>query len=119
MTNSDVREGTVPFAVQDADTPCHTYYKTVGDISSGAPRLVVIHGGPGVGHEYLLPFERIWQDYRIPVVFYDQIGCAASTHLRDKAGDEAFWSDELFFAELDNLLDALKLRDDEEGSLGD
>jgi pimeloyl-ACP methyl ester carboxylesterase len=92
------------------DSPCHTYYKIIGDISSNAPRLVVLHGGPGAGHEYLLPFGCLWQQYRIPVILYDQIGCAASTHLPQKAGDESFWQETLFLAELDNLLDALNLR---------
>lgn len=34
---------------------------------------------------------------------YDQIGCGRSTDLPEKLGDEAFWSVELFVAELDNL----------------
>jgi pimeloyl-ACP methyl ester carboxylesterase len=45
------------------------------------------------------------------VVFYDQIGCVASTHLPQTTGDESFWQESLFLAELDNLLDFLQLRD--------
>jgi L-proline amide hydrolase len=44
-------------------------------------------------------------------VFYDQVGCAASTHLPQTTGDESFWQETLFLAELDNLLDFLQLRD--------
>src|ERR1700727_229177 len=101
MADTDMREGTVPFKIQHIDTPCHTYYKIIGDLSSNSPRLVVLHGGPGTGHEYLLPFGRLWQQFGIPVVFYDQIGCAASTHLPQTAGDESFWQESLFLAELD------------------
>ncbi|KAK8059936.1 proline-specific peptidase [Apiospora saccharicola] len=46
------------------------------------------------------------------VIFYDQIGCASSTHLRQKAGDETFWQEQLFRDELDNLIDDLSLRND-------
>jgi proline-specific peptidase len=111
MADTDMREGTVPFKTQHIDTPCHTYYKIIGDLSSNSPRLVVLHGGPGTGHEYLLPYSCLWHQFGTPVVFYDQIGCAASTHLRQTAGDESFWQESLFLAELDNLLDALQLRD--------
>jgi proline-specific peptidase len=111
MADTDLQEGTVSFKIQHIDTPCHTYYKIIGDLSSNSPRLVVLHGGPGTGHEYLLPFECLWQQFGIPVVFYDQIGCAASTHLPQTAGDESFWQESLFMAELDNLLDSLQLRD--------
>lgn len=111
MADTDLREGTVPLNIPHIDNPCHTYYKIIGDLSSSSPRLVVLHGGPGTGHEYLLPFGHLWQQFGIPVVFYDQIGCAASTHLPQTTGDELFWQESLFLAELDNLLDSLQLRD--------
>ncbi|MFI0482808.1 alpha/beta fold hydrolase [Actinomadura sp. 9N215] len=45
-----------------------------------------------------------------PVVHYDQLGNGKSTHLPDWPAD--FWSVALFLAELDNLLDGLKLSDE-------
>lgn len=105
------KEGTVPFEIPGkSDVPCFTYYKVIGDISCGAPPVVVLHGGPGAGHEYLLSFAELWPKYGLPVIFYDQIGCASSTHLRDTAGDKEFWQESLFITELNNLIDALKLR---------
>ena len=104
------KEGTVPFNIPSVGTPCHTYYKVFGDLHCGSPPVVVIHGGPGAGHEYLLPFAKLWTLYGFPVVFYDQIGCASSTHLPDTAGNESLWQESLFIAELNNLLDALNLR---------
>jgi pimeloyl-ACP methyl ester carboxylesterase len=114
MNDTYLHEGIVPFQLQHpqhTDTPCHTYYKVIGDLSSKSPRLVLIHGGPGTGHEYLLPFGRLWINFGIPVILYDQIGCAASAHLPPTAKDDSFWQETLFLAELDNLLVSLKLRD--------
>ena len=111
MADTLVTENTLPFTVPYVNQPCFTYYKTVGDLSSGSTRLIILHGGPGSGHEYLLPFARLWQLFGTPMIFYDQIGCASSTHLPQTAGDESLWQESLFIAELNNLLDCLNLRD--------
>lgn len=96
-------KGTVPFR-QHA-----TWYRVTGRPEPGRPTLVVVHGGPGVTHDYLLPLatfaERGW-----PVVHYDQIGNGGSTHLPD--ADPGFWTPGLFLDELDNLLDRLGIADD-------
>jgi proline-specific peptidase len=110
MAENLVQEGKAPFEIPTIKEVCFTYYKIIGDLSCGTPAVVVVHGGPGSGHEYLLPYAGLWREYNLPVIFYDQIGCAASTHLREKAGDEAFWNEQLFQDELDNLLDHLDLR---------
>lgn len=112
MAEMPTSEGRIPFKIPGKeDIPCSTYYKVFGDLSSGIAPVVALHGGPGGGHEYLLPFAELWPQYGIPVIFYDQIGCAASTHLPELAGDKSFWQEPLFIAELDNLVDHLKLRD--------
>ncbi|KAI1259187.1 proline-specific peptidase [Xylariaceae sp. FL1019] len=111
MTQYPPVEGRAPFKVPSIDEHCYTYYKIVGDLDScGCPPVIIAHGGPGVGHEYLLPLTELWPKYGIPVIFYDQIGCASSTHLRHKAGDKSFWQEQLFQDELDNLIDHLDLR---------
>jgi pimeloyl-ACP methyl ester carboxylesterase len=69
----------------------------------------VLHGGPGACHEYLLPLTDLSSSR--PLIFYDQIGNGKSTHLPDKAGDEAFWSVTLFQNELNNLISHLGLKD--------
>lgn len=112
MAQKSCKDGTIPFDIPGrSDIPCFTYYKIFGELSSGAPPVVVLHGGPGAGHEYLLPFAELWPQYGLPVIFYDQIGCASSTHLPQTAGDEEFWQETLFIAELNNLLDYLHLRE--------
>ncbi|GAM91052.1 hypothetical protein ANO11243_090990 [Dothideomycetidae sp. 11243] len=102
-------EGHLPFKIPSIDKPCSTYYKIFGDLSQGIP-VIVMHGGPGAGHDYLLPFAELWPRFGLPVVFYDQIGCGQSTHLPETKGDKSFWQESLFVAELGNLIDGLNLR---------
>ncbi len=51
------------------------WYGIYGVGRPGTP-LVVLHGGPGVPHDYLLPLTEL-ADVR-PVIFYDQLGCGLS-----------------------------------------
>jgi L-proline amide hydrolase len=79
-----------------------TWYRIVGDVNNGDTPVVLLHGGPGAAHNYLIPIaEQINQTGR-PCILYDQIGCGNSTHLPDKAPE--FWTPELFVAELELLL---------------
>lgn len=87
-----------------------TWYMVVGDLKSGVRPLVALHGGPGVPHRYIIAHSTLSQSYSIPVVFYDQLGAGASTHLRDKP--ECFWTPELFMDELENLLTHLGIIND-------
>ncbi len=100
------REGTVPFRV-DGDT-AETWYRLVGELHQYGPApLVVLHGGPGASHDYLLPLTDLAEDRA--VVFYDQVGNGRSTHYPDRGAD--FWTVELFVRELHNLVDALGIAD--------
>ena len=63
-----------------------------------------------ISHDYLLPLTDLATQYSIPVLFYDQLGNGHSTHLPSKNGDTSFWTESLFIAELDNLIDHLSLR---------
>ena len=107
------KEGTIPFDAPGANIPCHTAYSIYGPLPSASTSvpLVVLHGGPGCAHEYLLPLTDLAGGPKArPVVFYDQLGCGRSTRLRDRRGDTDFWTEELFRLELDNLLDKLDLK---------
>lgn len=97
--------GTVNFRV--GDETYQTWYKIVGDLSStgNGPPLVILHGGPGMSHHYMSSHAAIHAAHGVPVVFYDQLGAGASTHLPHKPRE--FWTVELFMDELDNLLRAL------------
>lgn len=103
-------EGTILFDCPEAGKPVSTWYKLVGDLSTEFPVLITLHGGPGAGHKYLSSLLDIYDRHRIPILFYDQIGCGLSTHFREKMGDGNFWTIDLFIRELDNLIDTLGLR---------
>ena len=107
---SPSKEGSIAFAAPGADESCSTYYRIFGPLpsSSTPPPLVCLHGGPGCASEYLLPMTDL-SDGR-PVILYDQLGCGRSTHLPARRGDVDFWTEALFRAELDNLIDTLGLR---------
>lgn len=95
-------EGTVDFTL--GNETYQTWYKIVGDLKtskSGCP-LVVLHGGPGATHQYLVSIADVSTKYGIPVVFYDQLGNGNSTHLREKPKE--FWTPQLFMDELENLV---------------
>ncbi|KAH8898532.1 proline-specific peptidase [Thozetella sp. PMI_491] len=111
MENLPILEGEAPFSAPHAGKPCKTWYKIVGNLDSSSPPLVTLHGGPGGGHEYMTSLIDLFTVYKIPVIFYDQVGCGRSTHFREKMGDESFWTFNLFYEELDNLIDHLKLRE--------
>jgi proline iminopeptidase len=51
------------------------YYKSFGKPTKG--RVLCLHGGPGLTHEYILSLADLAQ-YGYQVVFYDQLGCGKS-----------------------------------------
>ncbi|KAI0259603.1 proline-specific peptidase [Gloeopeniophorella convolvens] len=79
-----------------------TWYRALGDLTSGVRPVVVLHGGPGLPHFYMLPNLELTRTHNIPTIIYDQIGTGQSSHLKDKP--KGFWTVELFMDELDNLL---------------
>lgn len=105
--------GEIDFTVQSTGQVVKTWYKLYGDLTIKKRRpLVVLHGGPGVVHDYMLSCADLWTKNEVPVIFYDQIGGGMSTHLPEKNGDEKFWSIQLFIDELNNLLNHFKIDDD-------
>jgi len=77
-----------------------TWYRIVGDLSSGPTPVVICHGGPGAAHDYTEPIAELSRFGR-GCVLYDQIGCGQSTHLPDAPAD--FWTVQLFKDELVDL----------------
>jgi len=103
----NIEEGTIQFIVEG--NTYQTWYKVFGDLRNGAsPPLVVLHGGPGLSHDYLLPISDI-SSLR-PVIFYDQIGNARSSHVHDK--EKSFWTIDLFIDELVNLLEYFNIQEE-------
>src|SRR5487761_2013105 len=96
------QQGTAPFRGGA------TWYRITGDLESPLAPLVVLHGGPGVPHDYVLSLTALALRGRA-VIHYDQFGCGSSTHRPDEGED--FWTVDLFLDELDNLLDHLGIAD--------
>jgi L-proline amide hydrolase len=85
-----------------------TWYRVTGELTGGRPPVVVVHGGPGSTHDYLLSLTRLAEPGRA-VVHYDQLGNGGSTHLPGKGAE--FWTVQLFLDELDNLLRSIGIDD--------
>lgn len=96
------REATVDFAGM------RTWYRVTGDLESDLTPIVIVHGGPGMAHNYLLSLTALALTGRA-VIHYDQVGCGNSTHDPSRGAD--FWTVELFRDELANLVDQLGLAD--------
>ena len=86
-----------------------TWFRITGDLNSSMTPLVVVHGGPGFTHDYVLSLSELAATGR-PIVHYDQVGCGRSTRLPQKGGE--FWTVQLFLDELDNLLRHLGVAED-------
>jgi proline-specific peptidase len=80
-----------------------TFYKIFGSVRRGKTPLLILHGGPGSAHNYLLDLASLSKDR--PVIFYDQFGCGKSSGRRKPSE----WKTETFIAELDAVRNALKL----------
>jgi proline iminopeptidase len=71
--------------------------------SGGKTPLLALHGGPGAGHNYLLPLAAL-ADER-PVIFYDQLGCGEA----DSPEDPAIYTIQRSVDEVDAVRRALGL----------
>lgn len=78
------------------------WYKVISRDRPGIP-LLVVHGGPGLGHDYLEPLYVLGSER--PIVFYDQLGCGRS----DNPEDESLWTLDRFAEEIEILRRGLNL----------
>ena len=94
------REGTVEFRGY------RIWYKIVGELHpvSGKLPLLVLHGGPGVPHDYLEDLAGLADEGRA-VVFYDQLGCGKSDH----PGDPTLWVMDTFVDEVSAVRKGIEL----------
>jgi proline-specific peptidase len=77
------------------------WYRVMGH--GGGTPLLVLHGGPGMPHDYLKPLGSS-SDTRF-VVFYDQLGCGRA----DRPTDPGMWRIDHFLEELSVVRGALGL----------
>ncbi len=72
-------------------------------MGSGEP-LLVLHGGPGLSHDYLVPgFESLAKKYQI--IFYDQRGCGKSDFPKDTSSIKI----ESYVEDLEGIRNYLKI----------
>ena len=68
-------------------------------------KVLLLHGGPGASHEYLLNFEEHLPQAGIELYFYDQLG----SHHSDRPDDPDLWTVERFVDEVEQVRRALGL----------
>jgi L-proline amide hydrolase len=78
---------------------------TPAEPRSNTHPLFVLHGGPGMAHDYVRNIAELADETGRTVIHYDQVGCGHSTHLPDKPAD--FWTPELFVDEFHTVRTAL------------
>ncbi|MBT1677870.1 proline iminopeptidase-family hydrolase [Curtobacterium flaccumfaciens pv. flaccumfaciens] len=102
---SSITESTMPF--RDGET---WYRVTTPDTPvAGALPLVVLHGGPGMAHDYLRNLAALADETGRTVVHHDQFGCGRSSHRPDAPVD--MWQPQLFVDEYAALVEHLGLGD--------
>jgi proline iminopeptidase len=77
------------------------YWRRFG--SGGKTPLLVLHGGPGAAHNYLLSMKTLANER--PVIFYDQLGCGKA----DAPADESVYTIQRSIDEVDAVRKALDL----------
>jgi proline iminopeptidase len=74
-------------------------------IGNGNIKMLTLHGGPGITHEYFECFEDFLPQERIEFYYYDQLGSAYS----DQPKDKSLWNIERFRDEVEQVRVALGL----------
>jgi proline-specific peptidase len=97
---TEIKEGFLPYKGYK------TYYKTVGVTAPGKFPLLVLHGGPGSCHNYMLPLAGLAETGR-QIIFYDQLGCGKS----DQPEDDSLWVVKTFLDELKAVREHLGLKE--------
>ena len=74
-------------------------------LGSGPLKVLLLHGGPGFGHEYLEAFESFLPHAGIEMYYYDQLGCTNS----DQPDDTSLWTLSRYTQEVEEVRRALGL----------
>ncbi len=76
-------------------------------MGSGPIKVLLLHGGPGFGHEYLEAFESFLPPANIEMYYYDQLGCNNS----DVPDDPSLWTIPRYVEEIEEVRKGLGLKD--------
>lgn len=80
----------------------NVWTRKVGDSSI---KLLLLHGGPGMTHEYLESFQDYLPDQGIEIYFYDQLG----SYFSDQPDDPSLWNVDRFREEVEEVRQKLGL----------
>ncbi len=83
--------------------PQRVWTKRTGN--NPATRMLLLHGGPGATHEYLLAFDSYLPAAGVEFYYYDQLGSGWS----DQPDDPSLWTIERFVDEVEQVRRALGL----------
>jgi proline iminopeptidase len=89
--------------VQTPKGPFHVWTKRVGN--NPRIKVLLLHGGPGMTHEYLEAFDSYLPRAGIEYYYYDQLGSAYS----DQPDEPSLWELPRFVEEVEQVRKALKL----------
>jgi proline-specific peptidase len=78
------------------------WYRRLGE--GDALPVLLLHGGPGAAHDYMLPLAERLSEHR-PAIVYDQLGCGRA----DKPDDTSLWTVDRSVTEVDQVRAALGL----------
>jgi proline iminopeptidase len=100
----DVLAGGVKLiTIQTPKGPFKVWTKRVGN--NPRIKVLLLHGGPGMTHEYLEAFDSYLPDAGIEYYYYDQLGSAYS----DQPDEPSLWELPRFVEEVEQVRRALKL----------
>jgi proline iminopeptidase len=74
-------------------------------LGAGPLKVLLLHGGPGLSHEYLEAFESFLPQAGIEMYYYDQLGCNNS----DQPDDASLWTLARYTKEVEEVRQALGL----------
>ena len=80
------------------------WYGVSGNIRSNEMPLLVVHGGPGMSHDYLTPLAKLAKNRA--VIFYDQLDAGKS----DRPNEPKNWNITRFLDEISTLISLLSIK---------
>lgn len=103
IEDDDAITGERRISIETASGTFEVWTRKVGD--SPRIKVLLLHGGPGMTHEYLLNFADHLPAAGIEIYFYDQLG----SHLSDQPDNPDLWTIERFVDEVEQVRLALGL----------
>ena len=73
----------------------------------GPIKILLLHGGPGMTHEYLEPFSKFISGKPIQIIYYEQLGSFYS----DQPDNSKLWTIDRFCKEVEEIRQAYRLDD--------